>query len=485
MDKWFDKHEAVKLKREAKKVAELETPLEKKLREATSNQNWGCPNSVLYELCVAAQDFHDRQKIMAKIQEKLGSEPHRWRRIIKTLTLLEFMMKNGSQEILPELLAEQYNVRRLKNFQYSEEGKDRGAVIREKVQKLLELMSNQDILKGAREEAQAHRQKFSGSGGGGGGGGRSSGGASASSVALSKAADAFRSAESHFGGMNSSTRNSLEERFNELKKKRDEERREAREPPRRTSTEASPASRSEEKEDRRGRDRRDDDDAGDKSYGIFDPDDTPTGALSDSDDEPAILAPPPGGKETKQQDLLDMFDEPPAAPAAAASSDWGDFVTANPPAPQSSLAPPPASTSSATSAPPGFGDLLGESATSAAAPAAAAAAPADDFFEDFQTGGGPTFTGGPVFTGSLPDSRPAPFAAPIQAAPPTLAAAPSSAMPVLGAPGSAPPATPASPAPASKPAEPAKNTDLAGTFLDDMNGLLDLNLGSGSTVQVR
>ena len=69
LDKWYGKlkHEAIKplgegfrgptqpyglrfldvlrIKRQAKAVAELETPFERNLREATSNKRWGCPNS--------------------------------------------------------------------------------------------------------------------------------------------------------------------------------------------------------------------------------------------------------------------------------------------------------------------------------------------------------------------------------------------------------------------------------------------------------
>jgi epsin len=202
MDSLFGKlkHEAVKLKREAKKVAELETPLEKKLREATSNQNWGCPNSVLYDIANAAKDFHDRRKILCKIEEKLQSEPHRWRRIYKTLTLLEFILKNGSEDILPDMLAEQQKVRRFTSFSYLEEGKERGDVIRQKANSILELAGNRELLRASREEAQAHRSKMTGEGT------RESGGHAPRRAAPQSA-----------------SRASMEQRFNELKKKRDEE----------------------------------------------------------------------------------------------------------------------------------------------------------------------------------------------------------------------------------------------------------------------
>jgi len=172
----------------ARRAGGRQTPLEKNLEEATSNANWGCPNSVLHEIARATFNYDEfpqvRDAIWAGIQEK----PKNWRRIIKTLTLLEFVIKNGSDRMLEEMRSGQYKVRPLMDFTFTEEGRDKGSGIRDKAKMIIELISDQDLLRAERDKARDHRNKFAagfssagdygnsnsnrdngGSGGGGGG----------------------------------------------------------------------------------------------------------------------------------------------------------------------------------------------------------------------------------------------------------------------------------------------------------------------------
>jgi len=173
----------------AKRVAQRETPLEKNLREATSNENWGCPNSLLHDIARASNDFQESQTIMNAIWAGLAEKGKMWRRVIKTLTLLEFLIKNGSERIIDEMRAGQYKVRPLMDFYHQEDGKDKGAGIREKAKQIVEIVSDHDMLRQERDKAREHRNKFGGMGssydsgsyGGGGssygsGGGGSGGG---------------------------------------------------------------------------------------------------------------------------------------------------------------------------------------------------------------------------------------------------------------------------------------------------------------------
>merc|ERR1719424_598886 len=189
MEKMFDKyyekakHEAVKMKREAKRIAELETPLEKNIREATENTNWGCANTVLQELAEACSSYSDRQKIMIKVWEKLQGDEDKWRRLVKTLTLLDYLLKNGPDQIAGEVQSEQLLVRRLTTCRCMEDGVEKGVAVREKAKGIMELIGDREALKAERTKAKEHRAKFGGSsiasdsysgggssGGGGGGG---------------------------------------------------------------------------------------------------------------------------------------------------------------------------------------------------------------------------------------------------------------------------------------------------------------------------
>eukprot|EP00435_Cladocopium_sp_Y103_P021151 s4476_g5.t1 len=173
------------VKKAANRVAQRETPLEKNLREATSNQNWGVPNSQLHDIARASFDFQEYGVIITEIWTGLQESKSRWRRVLKTLNLLEFLIKNGSERIIDEVRREQFKVRPLMDFSYSEDGKDKGASVREKAKAILELLNDNDMLRSEREKARTHREKFMGmssvdsnsySGYGGGGGGYGGGG---------------------------------------------------------------------------------------------------------------------------------------------------------------------------------------------------------------------------------------------------------------------------------------------------------------------
>mmetsp|Transcript_66085 Transcript_66085/g.184038 ORF Transcript_66085/g.184038 Transcript_66085/m.184038 type:complete len:634 (-) Transcript_66085:122-2023(-) len=425
------KHEAVKMKRQAKKTLELETTLEQNLREATSNQNWGCPTTVLFELSCAANNYHDRQKIMATIWEKLDRKPDKWRRIIKSLTLLEYLVKNGPEQVVGEVQGEQLKVRDLLGFQAKEEGQDRGAGVREKAQQIIDLVADKDLLRSEREKAHDYRVKFhsasasptAGHSGSGGGGGGSGGGGNALVNSLGGAIGGAL-ASSGLISENGISRSSFEERFNELKKKRDEDRKDSDskalkfEPNERKERNDDDDDRARGRDGNRDRDRdwdrdrnrdrdrdrgrnrsdseergrgnnsdarrtakdskRTDRDEPDSGYTIFDGSGRRSASKSDSDQESCGKK---GGAPMQEVDLLDMMDNP-AAPTP---------VLAAPPA---TLAPPPAAAewaSFSVPAPPpparggaGFGDFLGESPSQPQPPASAsgACAGADDFFAD-------------------------------------------------------------------------------------------------------
>ncbi|CAL1130768.1 unnamed protein product [Cladocopium goreaui] len=366
LDKWYGKlkHEAIKIKRQAKAVAELETPFERNLREATSNKRWGCPNSVLHEIALDAQTYKYRQKIMTRALENLNGNQEKWRRILKTLIMLEYLIKNGGDNIADELRGEQLLFRRLSNFQFREDGQDRGSGVREKADTLVKLLNDKEFLKAEREQAKMHHSKLTNQGPTAIGGGRKSPTKEAStsanviSSAINEALNEFRPGVGvgDSKSLSSSQAAELERRFNRLKGEqmaeraakenvnRLEERGRSSRSPRPTSPEDVP------KEDK---------------YGLFDPSFALRDMRDDSDSDRSQGAPRGRGSSSKGMeaapaniDLLDMDDEPARAgpsPAAGSSSadDWAEFCTpassSTPSAPRFQ-APPPAT--SATSASP-------------------------------------------------------------------------------------------------------------------------------------
>eukprot|EP00439_Symbiodinium_sp_Y106_P039349 s1827_g4.t2 len=343
MEKAFDKlygklkHEAIKIKRQAKAVAELETPFERNLREATSNKRWGCPNSVLHELAIDAQTYKFRQKIMARSFENLNGNQDKWRRILKTLILLEYLVKNGSESIADELRGEQLTFRRLANFQCKDEGQDRGSGVREKAEALVKLLNDKDFLKLEREQAKLHHTKLTGGGPTAIVGGRGSQSTTATSSVSSVLGDALNELRpgSDSRTLSSSQAAELERRFNRLKEEQLAER-VARERNFKTEGHAPPQDAAERAEGGDGRPRED-------RYGLFDPSFAPQDYDSDSDASPSR---PTSAKAQTGVDLLDMdaddarqLSEGPARSAPAQNDfesgaqeardveDWTNFCT--------------------------------------------------------------------------------------------------------------------------------------------------------------
>ena len=91
---------------------------------------------------------------------KLQSQPVQWRRILKSLTAIEFIVKNGSPPAVIQFKRDMYKISSLCNFTYSENGMDRGNSVREKVNLVVDMLSQEQRLYQERAEAFDYRKKF-------------------------------------------------------------------------------------------------------------------------------------------------------------------------------------------------------------------------------------------------------------------------------------------------------------------------------------
>jgi len=137
--------------------------------------------------------FHTISRI---IWESLESpRPAAWRVVFKALTLLEHLIKNGSERCVDDGRTHSHVLRALFNFNYYEGTVDRGQGVREKAKQVVELIGDDERIREERTKAKQLREKFGGnmgglsSGGGGGsgmagiGGGGGGGGGGGSSYA--------------------------------------------------------------------------------------------------------------------------------------------------------------------------------------------------------------------------------------------------------------------------------------------------------------
>mmetsp|Transcript_19242 Transcript_19242/g.48136 ORF Transcript_19242/g.48136 Transcript_19242/m.48136 type:complete len:291 (+) Transcript_19242:170-1042(+) len=130
------------------------------LKEALSNQNWGSPNTLLYD--IAAQASFQLQPILEAINQALNErDGRRWRRVWKALNLIEVILKHGENPLFVEAMrAEQWRVMRFVDFRFQENGKDVTAGIREKAKRVQTLLNSPDVLQKERSEARQIAQKL-------------------------------------------------------------------------------------------------------------------------------------------------------------------------------------------------------------------------------------------------------------------------------------------------------------------------------------
>lgn len=83
---------------------------------------------------------------------------------IQALTLIEFLLKNGSERVIEACRDKIYKIRSLENFNFYEGTLDRGSGVREKSKQIVELLGSNEMIRTEREKASSLRDKFVGIG---------------------------------------------------------------------------------------------------------------------------------------------------------------------------------------------------------------------------------------------------------------------------------------------------------------------------------
>ncbi|KAF7510082.1 hypothetical protein GJ744_007186 [Endocarpon pusillum] len=154
------------------------TEMESKVREATNNEPWGASTSLMQEIANGTHSYQLLNEIMPLIYKRFTDKSaEEWRQIYKSLQLLEFLIKNGSERVIDDARQHVSLLRMLRQFHYIDQnGKDQGLNVRNRAQEIAKLLSDVDAIRAERKKARANRTKAGGVEGGMGiGGGMSSG----------------------------------------------------------------------------------------------------------------------------------------------------------------------------------------------------------------------------------------------------------------------------------------------------------------------
>ncbi|KAI2729964.1 hypothetical protein CBS147354_1349 [Penicillium roqueforti] len=155
------------------------TEMESKVREATNNEPWGASTTLMQDIANGTHSYQLLNEIMPLIYKRFTDKAaEEWRQIYKSLQLLEFLVKNGSERVVDDARSHMSLIRMLRQFHYIDiNGKDQGINVRNRSSELVKLLGDVDQIRTERKKAKNNRNKFSGfEGGMGAGAGMSSSG---------------------------------------------------------------------------------------------------------------------------------------------------------------------------------------------------------------------------------------------------------------------------------------------------------------------
>jgi len=116
--------------------------MEAKIKSATHDDGYKPSPALLKELADASKSYKNVAIIMTVLWKRLGDHGKNWKRIYKSLLVLEYLLLNGSEQILFEASQRKFEIQTHCMFQHSGkfDGKDVGLHIREKSKSIMDII---------------------------------------------------------------------------------------------------------------------------------------------------------------------------------------------------------------------------------------------------------------------------------------------------------------------------------------------------------
>ncbi|CAH8319852.1 unnamed protein product [Eruca vesicaria subsp. sativa] len=137
--------------------------MEQKVLDATDNEPWGPHGTALAEIAQATKKFSECQMVMSVLWSRLGETGKDWRYVYKALAVIDYLISNGSERAVDEIIEHTYQISSLTSFEYVEpNGKDVGINVRKKAENIVALLNNKEKISEIRDKATANRNKYVG-----------------------------------------------------------------------------------------------------------------------------------------------------------------------------------------------------------------------------------------------------------------------------------------------------------------------------------
>ncbi|CAG8626269.1 6660_t:CDS:10, partial [Ambispora leptoticha] len=159
----MSKHIAKSAVRTVKNFSKGYSDIQVKVRAATSNEPWGPSGTAMSEIAQATYNHHEFIEIMEMIDKRLNDHGKNWRHVFKALTLLDYCLHVGSENVVLYAKDNLYIVKTLREFQFiDEDGKDQGANVRQKAKDVTNLLQDDERLKAERRSRSTMHNRISG-----------------------------------------------------------------------------------------------------------------------------------------------------------------------------------------------------------------------------------------------------------------------------------------------------------------------------------
>ncbi|KAI3828447.1 hypothetical protein L1987_02548 [Smallanthus sonchifolius] len=137
--------------------------IEQKVLDATDDEPWGPHGTALAEIAQATKKFSECQMVMNVLWARLTETDRNWRHVYKALAVIEYLVANGSERAVDDIIEHTFQISSLSCFEYVEpNGKDSGINVRKKVENIVSLLNDKDKIQAARNKAAANRDKYVG-----------------------------------------------------------------------------------------------------------------------------------------------------------------------------------------------------------------------------------------------------------------------------------------------------------------------------------
>ncbi|XP_076317035.1 clathrin interactor 1-like isoform X2 [Tachypleus tridentatus] len=139
------------------------TEIEAKVREATNDDPWGPTGHQMQEIAQGTFSYEQFPEVMGMLWRRMLQDKKNWRRTYKSLLVLAYLVKNGSERVVTSTREHIYDLRSLESYHFIDEcGKDQGINVRQRVKELIEFIQDDEKLRQERKKAKKSKDKYVG-----------------------------------------------------------------------------------------------------------------------------------------------------------------------------------------------------------------------------------------------------------------------------------------------------------------------------------